>query len=73
MFNPIKLPIGKSALGSWAKIIDDIIKVAIITLPAVVYGGGTLVFKVVNSIVLILIIYVLMCASREIHQRLEDK
>ncbi|QIW16044.1 hypothetical protein A4G20_06705 [Pasteurellaceae bacterium RH1A] len=71
MWNILKKPIEKSSLEAWAKIADDIIKVAILALPVILYNEQySNVLKTFNIIAVLFIIYGLIAISRAIRRNL---
>lgn len=68
MFNLLKRPIEVETLESWAKILEDIAKVALLALPVVVFSENGIIFKVVSCIVLFTITYVGLVSGKQIRK-----
>lgn len=45
-------PIPKDTMEAWAKILEDLAKIAIIAMPALFYGEYTFLFKGINLVLL---------------------
>lgn len=64
MFNLFKVPLEPETLEAWLKTLDDIAKVAILALPVLIYGQGSLAFKISNLILLVVLIYLFLMIGR---------
>ncbi|QIM62886.1 hypothetical protein A1D29_06070 [Pasteurellaceae bacterium Orientalotternb1] len=64
MWNIFKRPIEFETLDAWAKISDDIAKVAILAIPVMLYGNETVLMKILNSIFLLIGAYFWLFISR---------
>lgn len=53
MLTLFKRPIEKETLDAWAKVSDDIGKVAILAIPVMLFGESTLLIKAINSFLLL--------------------
>ncbi len=53
MFNLFKKPYEKETLDAWAKISDDIGKVAILAIPVMLFGQNLVIIKFTNSVLLL--------------------
>lgn len=67
-FNLFNVPLEPDTLDAWLKILDDIAKVAILALPVLVYGQGTLLFKIINTILLIVLTYICLKFGRSLRK-----
>lgn len=57
MLNLFQKPIEKLSLESWAKMLDDIAKVAILSLPVMLYGKDVVILKIFHLLVVLFVIY----------------
>lgn len=73
MFNIFKRPFEKSSQEAWAKMSDDIAKVAILALPVMLYGKEPVYLKIINSILLLIGIYSALFIGRFIRRELEKE
>lgn len=73
MFNLFKLPIEKASLESWAKLTDDVAKVAILAMPVILYGEQFPLFKLLNIGALLIITYATLTIGRVFRQLSEKK
>jgi Kef-type K+ transport system membrane component KefB len=73
MFNLLKQPIEKTSFEAWAKMADDIAKVAILAVPVMLYGNESVWFKSINFILLAIIIYLFMIVGRFLRQQIQEK
>ncbi|MBR0572678.1 MULTISPECIES: hypothetical protein [Pasteurellaceae] len=64
MWNLFKKPIEKSSFEAWSKMSDDIAKVAILAIPVIIFGKYTIGFKILNSILLFIAIYLFLIGGR---------
>ncbi len=64
MWNLFKKPIEKSSFEAWAKMSDDIAKVAILAVPVIIFGKYTIAFKILNFILLVIAIYLFLIGGR---------
>ncbi len=64
MWNLFKKPIEQSSFEAWSKMSDDIAKVAILAIPVIIFGKYTIEFKVLNSILLFIAIYLFLVGGR---------
>lgn len=64
MFNLLNSPIENETLSAWAKITDDLAKVAIIATPAIIYSENTLFYKISNLSLLIIFTYFMLSIGR---------
>lgn len=63
-WNLLEKPLTEETIGAWAKILDDVAKVAIIALPTVLYGNFSVLFKILNISVLLFIIYAILWLAK---------
>ncbi|WP_131975599.1 hypothetical protein [Cricetibacter osteomyelitidis] len=66
LFSP---PIKKETAESWAKILDDIAKVALLAVPVIIYGETGVVHKLTSMVLLILVIYYALMLSKIIRNK----
>lgn len=64
-FNIIEQPIEKDTFEDWIKIAIDITKVAILSIPVILYGDESLSFKIVNISLLICGVYLGLFSARK--------
>lgn len=64
MLNLLKPPFEIETLDSWAKLSDEIAKVAILAIPVVVYAQHGVWLKLLNILLLVLIIYLSLLFGR---------
>lgn len=57
-------PLPKHVINSWVSILDDVVKVGIVALPAVLYGDYSWEFKLFNVVVLSSIIYGILLLNK---------
>lgn len=68
MWNIFKKPIEPETIDAWAKIADDIAKVALLAIPVMLYGNETLPLKLVNSALLLAGAYFALFTSRHLRK-----
>ncbi|MCF7522118.1 hypothetical protein L4G92_08695 [Neisseria sp. ZJ106] len=68
MFNLLKRPIETETLDAWAKILEDIAKVAVLALPVVIFGQNGVAFKAASSIALLTIAYFALIGGKQIRK-----
>lgn len=73
MFNLFKQPIEKSSFESWAKMADDIAKVAILAIPVMLYGKDPILIKLLNFFLLGIAVYLFLIGGRKFRQKAEEK
>ena len=73
MFNLFRQPIEKTSLEAWAKLADDVAKVAILAIPVTLYGNYTWCFKMANCISLVITTYVFLITGRIFRRKVEGK
>lgn len=66
MINLFKRPIESETLDAWAKTTGDIAKVAILSIPVMLYGNETIQIKIVNSLLLVIGSYFALLISRHL-------
>ncbi|MDO4698092.1 MAG: hypothetical protein Q4A60_05365 [Pasteurellaceae bacterium] len=64
MLNLFKKPIDKSDFEAWAKMADDIAKVAILAVPVMLYGKDPISIKLLNTALLSTAIYLFLIGGR---------
>ena len=73
MLNLFRKPIEKSSFESWAKISDDIAKVAILAIPVMLYGTENILVKLLNTALLAIAIYLFLVGGRLFRSKSEEK
>lgn len=68
MLNLLKRPIEIETLDAWAKILEDIAKVALLALPVVIFGQNGIFFKSASSVALLLIAYFALIGGKQIRK-----
>lgn len=68
MLNLISRPIHSDTLDAWAKWLEDIAKVAVVAVPVIVFGQYSIIFKLFNSLALIIAAYFCMLGGKLIRQ-----
>ena len=68
MFNLFRKPYEKETLDAWAKISDDIGKVAILAIPVMLFGNNPAIIKVINSTLLLISTYSAFIMGRTIRK-----
>lgn len=68
MLNLLKRPIERETLDAWAKILEDIAKVALLALPVVIFGQSQIFFKVASSLALLLTAYFALIGGKQIRK-----
>lgn len=71
--NLFKIPVGHSTIDSWAKILDDISKVSLLSLPVIIFGKSELLDKIFALPTILLVIYFSLCLSRNFRDYLEKR
>lgn len=69
--NVFKRPIGKTTLNAWAKMADDIAKVAILAIPVMLYENNPLPIKTGISVFLITSVYTFLFIGKAIRNSLD--
>ncbi|MFQ1015698.1 hypothetical protein [Avibacterium paragallinarum] len=73
MFNIFKKPYEKGTLEAWAKMCDDIAKVAILAVPVILYNNDPFLQKVINLIALAISAYSTIWGARICRKLTENK
>ncbi|RZN55061.1 hypothetical protein [Avibacterium paragallinarum] len=73
MFNIFKKPYEKGTLEAWAKIFDDIAKVAFLAIPVMIYGKDSIELKLFNISILAIGIYIFVLGGRICRRLSEQK
>lgn len=68
MFNLLKRPIESETLDAWAKILEDIAKVAILAIPVVIFGQNGVFFKSASTIALLMAAYFALIGGKQIRK-----
>lgn len=68
MLNLLKRPIEAETLDAWAKILEDIAKVALLALPVVIFGQNGAFFKIASSVALLFIAYFALIGGKQIRK-----
>ncbi|MBE2897751.1 hypothetical protein KRX11_02095 [Pasteurellaceae bacterium TAE3-ERU1] len=66
MLTLFKRPIEKETLDAWAKMSDDIAKVAILAVPVVILGENAILNKGLNAVMLLMAIFLFMNIARKL-------
>lgn len=69
----LKYPVEKSSFSSWAKISDDVAKVAILAIPVMLYSDNTLPIKLMNIGLLLISIFIFLSGGRTFRQYEQEK
>lgn len=64
MLNIFKKPYEKGTWEAWAKMCDDIAKVAFLAIPVMIYGSDPMVLKMLNIALLALGSYIFIIGGR---------
>ncbi|MFU2088620.1 hypothetical protein [Avibacterium avium] len=64
MLNLFKCPIEVETLEAWAKMVEDIAKVAILAVPVIIFGQNGILFKIMSSLTLMFVIYATLVAVK---------
>lgn len=64
MWNLFRKPIETETLDGWAKMAEDIAKVAFLAIPVTLYGNDALHIKIINVSALLLGVYGFLICSR---------
>lgn len=64
MLNLFKRPIEVETLEAWAKMVEDIAKVAILAVPVIIFGQNGILFKILSSLTLMFVIYATLVAGK---------
>ncbi|MDP8079172.1 hypothetical protein [Phocoenobacter skyensis] len=62
--NLFSRPISEDTIEAWAKILEDLAKIAFIAMPAVLYGEYTFIFKGANMTMLALVGYIFLLEAK---------
>lgn len=68
MFNLLQRPIESETLDSWAKILEDIAKVAILAIPVVIFGQNANFFKGASTLALLMVAYFSLIGGKQIRK-----
>ncbi|HGO5855917.1 TPA: hypothetical protein ACK3JJ_000528 [Mannheimia haemolytica] len=72
MLNLFKKPIKESSFEAWAKLMDDVAKVAILAIPVILYGEYSLLMKFVHLATLFTVIYSFLTTARAFRETAEE-
>lgn len=64
MLNAFKKPFEKETLDAWAKMADDVAKVAFLAIPVVLYGKESVLFKGIHATLLFVGAYLMILSGR---------
>lgn len=67
-FNLLKRPTEPETLDAWAKILEDIAKVAILALPVIIFGQNGVFFKFASSVAILMIAYFSLIGGKQIRK-----
>ncbi|MDH2997488.1 hypothetical protein A1D22_07105 [Pasteurellaceae bacterium LFhippo2] len=73
MLNIFKRPVEKASIEAWSKMTDDVAKVALLTIPVILYSKEDLGFKLLNILALFLVIYFFIIIGRFCRRILEEQ
>ncbi|WP_273382563.1 hypothetical protein [Actinobacillus porcinus] len=73
MFNLFKRPIEKETLDDWAKIANDIAKVAMLAVPVVLIGDELVINKIIKVVSLLVATYASLQSGRIIRRFKQSK
>lgn len=73
MWRIFKRPIEQETKDAWAKMSDDVTKVAILAIPVLLYGKDSLINKLINTGLLLFSIYCGLIISRQLRQSKTSK
>lgn len=68
MWNIFKRPINPESLESWVKMLDDLAKVALVTIPVLLYGSNSVLFKTTNTLLLLIFVYLMLFTSNQLRK-----
>ncbi|MCW9714657.1 hypothetical protein [Avibacterium sp. 21-594] len=68
MLNLFKRPIEVETLEAWAKMVEDIAKVAILALPVIVFGQNGVLFKIASSFTLMFVAYATLLVGKQLRK-----
>ncbi|BBE95117.1 hypothetical protein [Haemophilus influenzae] len=68
MLNLLKRPIEVETLEAWAKILEDMAKVAILAVPVVAFGQNNTYFKIASSVALLFMAYFALLGGKLIRK-----
>lgn len=68
MLNLFQKPFEPETLDVWAKMSDDVAKVAVLAMPVLIYAKDNVWFKVLNVCLLAVAIYVFLLMGRLLRQ-----
>lgn len=68
MLNLLKRPIESETLDAWAKILEDIAKVAILAVPVVIFGQSGVFFKGASTLALLMSAYFALICGKQIRK-----
>lgn len=72
MLNLLKQPMEPTTFEAWAKMTDDIAKVAILAVPVMLYNNDPVILKVWNLLLLILGSYLFLCGGKFFRRKIKE-
>lgn len=72
MLNLFKQPMETTTFEAWAKMSDDIAKVAILAVPVMLYNNDPMMFKMWNLVMLTLGAYLFLCGGRFLRHKMQE-
>ncbi|VEB24441.1 hypothetical protein [Avibacterium volantium] len=68
MLNLFKRPIEVETLEAWAKMVEDIAKVAILAVPVIIFGQNGILFKIASSFTLMFVAYATLLVGKQLRK-----
>ncbi|MCW9698030.1 hypothetical protein [Avibacterium sp. 20-129] len=68
MLNLFKRPIEIETLEAWAKMSEDMAKVAILAVPMITFGQNGTLFKIISSFTLVFIAYATLAVGKQLRK-----
>ncbi|MCW9718427.1 MULTISPECIES: hypothetical protein [unclassified Avibacterium] len=68
MLNLFKRPIEIETLEAWAKMSEDMAKVAILAVPMIIFGQNGTLFKIISSFTLVFIAYATLAVGKQLRK-----
>lgn len=72
-WNPFKRPVQRANLEAWCKLLDDIVKGALLAIPVAIYSSSSLELKLLNLTLLGLWIYICTVTTTTIRNGLHQE
>ncbi|MCW9733851.1 hypothetical protein L5B97_10340 [Avibacterium sp. 20-15] len=68
MLNLFKRPIEIETVEAWAKLLEDIAKVAILAVPMIIFGQNGVLFKIASSFTLMFVSYATLVLGKQLRK-----